>query len=583
MKQNYKKALGLLLLTIPATAMITHLETPIEAHAESSAITWIKNNWLNYPNTTGAWTVATINGKTALGSTKNVDWTGYLNTHALQTTDATFEFKMYQNETGDNDNMGWTFRHSYVNSDKDFKNHTFYTFISNANGAIPSGIYKKEVGSNISFTGNEYKKLQGFTHVRKPKTQYAVKIDVRDEADGTRIKAWIDGVLVADVLDKEPLKSGGYGSFSYSQAHAYFYDINVNGASFLNIPPTIVVNSSISNGQKMNPGDTITVSGYVNDEDKKGEISTYYSFDKEEPHLISTNPQTGDNINFSKDILIPENLGYGEHTLYVYAKDSENGESKKGEIKFFIKDSKKPIVSHTLSNADFTKGTVNINLTAIDKESGIKRIKLPDGNYTTDANTSFQISENGRYNFLVEDNEGNITDYVVEISNIEKGYDYMVKVIGTFESTTLDVSIPAVSSFLYNPNTKDFVAQDMNILNATNAPVYMKLKEIEISEQSKWKPTIVLPDKYSQEEWNNLTEEATKREIALGLSVQGDNGWLTKENSDSVWKGQFENEMKMGVVKNKDNVIVQPTIEAGTSLPMNETLISNYIFEFGLE
>lgn len=583
MKQNYKKALGLLLLTIPATAMITHLETPIEAHAESSAITWIKNNWLNYPNTTGAWTVATINGKTALGSTKNVDWTGYLNTHALQTTDATFEFKMYQNETGDNDNMGWTFRHSYVNSDKDFKNHTFYTFISNANGAIPSGVYKKEVGSNISFTGNEYKKLQGFTHVRKPKTQYAVKIDVRDEADGTRIKAWIDGVLVADVLDKEPLKSGGYGPFSYSQAHAYFYDINVNGASFLNIPPTIVVNSSISNGQKMNPGDTITVSGYVNDEDKKGEISTYYSFDKEEPHLISTNPQTGDNINFSKDILIPENLGYGEHTLYVYAKDSENGESKKGEIKFFIKDSKNPIVSHTLSNADFTKGTVNINLTAIDKESGIKRIKLPDGNYTTDANTSFQISENGRYKFLVEDNEGNITDYVVEISNIEKGYDYMVKVIGTFESTTLDVSIPAVSSFLYNPNTKDFVAQDMNILNATNAPVYMKLKEIDISEQSKWKPTIVLPDKYSQEEWNNLTEEATKREIALGLSVQGDNGWLTKENSDSVWKGQFENEMKMGVVKNKDNVIVQPTIEAGTSLPMNETLISNYIFEFGLE
>lgn len=587
MKHKYKKAMGLMLLTIPATAMVMNITTPLEANAETkseqNAIEWIKDNWLNYPDATGKWTVAKVNGNTALGTTQNVQWTGYLNTHAMQTTDATFEFKMFQNESGDNDNMGWTFRHTYTGSDKDFKNHSFYTFISNANGAIPSGIYKKEVGKGISFSGTELTKLQTFTHVRKSKTEYAVKIDIKDEVGGTRIKAWIDGKLVADVLDTKPLVAGGYGPFSYSQAHAYYYDINVNGASFLNIPPTIEIIDPIPDGEILSPGDVIPVEGYVNDKDNTGEISTYYKIDKGEPQLISTNTQTGENIRFSKDIVIPDDLAYGEHTLYIYSKDSENGESNKKEIKFFIRDTFKPTVTHTLSNPEFTEEEITIHLSAKDIETGIKRIKLPDGNYTTDANVNFQVNENGRYTFVVEDNEGNILDYVVEISNFTKGYEYMVEVIGTFETTTIDVSIPATMSFLYNPNTNDFTAQDMNVINGTNAPLYMKLEEISIADDSTWKPAIVLPDKYTVAEWNNLTQKETEKEIALGLSAPNSNRWLKDVETSLIWNGQFNEGVKIGVIKNKETVVAQPTLKAGTSLPTSEILKTNYVFEFGLE
>jgi len=382
---------------------------------------WIKNNWLNYPNDTGQWTTNSINGNPALGSTKNVDWTGYLNTFAMDTKDAVFEFKMYQNENADDDNMGWTFRHNYIDSPTAYKNHSFYAFVTNggwsdANGNIPSGLYKKSYGKNIGWNPNHgMTALKTFDFNRAPKTLYNVKIEVKDEIGGTRIKIWIDEKEVVNYLDIEPILSGGYGPFSFSQAHAYFYDMNINGSSVYNIPPSISVTSPAQNQQFLST-DKISLVGSANDVDNRGTLSTYYQFDDKTQQLIWTKEQNGSPQPFNLSLSIPSDIKYGNHTLTVWAKDSENAESQKQVINFFVKDINRPNVTHSIVNG--TNNTKTININATDSESGVKRIKLPDGIYVNGSTATYDITTNGNHTFLVEDNAGNIKTYIVSLSNI---------------------------------------------------------------------------------------------------------------------------------------------------------------------
>jgi hypothetical protein len=502
---KYSK-LALALLVVPTTFAMLEVPLTINAHAETTGTQWIQQNWLNYPSSIGKWNVASVNGKTALGTTQNVDWTGYLNTNALQTTDSVFNFKMYQNETGDDDNMGWTFRHTYTGNYSDIKNHSFYVFISNGvnkNGSmIPSGLYKKTVGKYASQADMQL--LAPVDHRRAQKTEYNVSIDVKDEKDGTRIKIYIGGVLKANYLDTNPLEAGGYGPFSLSQAYAYFYDININGASFLNAPPSTTVTSSVTNGERKFRGDIISVSGTSFDNDTLGSdnIKTYYKFDnKGEEVLLPTTIDSNGKYVFAEDIMIPKSLEEGEHTLYIYSKDSQNGESKKEEIKFYISDK----------------------------------------------------------------------------------YEYMVKVIGTFEATTIDVSVPAINTFLFNPNRNEMTAQDILVQNNSNAPVYMKVNDILVSDESSWKPNLIAPTTYTSEGWNNLTKTQTQSQVALGLTALAGDNWLKGIENPFLWSSHLNNINKLGTIKTKSTVEAQPVLKSGTSLSLEQMLTANYIFEFGLE
>ncbi|NLZ33664.1 MAG: hypothetical protein GX889_01915, partial [Clostridiales bacterium] len=375
-KKYAKKILLLYLTFFISILLIPNLKVKAETINPAE---WIKNNWLNYPNDTGQWTTNSINGNPALGSTKNVDWTGYLNTFAMDTKDAVFEFKMYQNENADDDNMGWTFRHNYIDSPTDYKNHSFYAFVTNggwsdANGNIPSGLYKKSYGKNIGWNPNHgMTALKTFDFNRAPKTLYNVKIEVKDEIGGTRIKIWIDEKEVVNYLDIEPILSGGYGPFSFSQAHAYFYDMNINGSSVYNIPPSISVTSPAQNQQFLST-DKISLVGSANDVDNRGTLSTYYQFDDKTQQLIWTKEQNGSPQPFNLSLSIPSDIKYGNHTLTIWAKDSENAESQKQVINFFVKDINRPNVTHSIVNG--TNNTKTININATDSESGVKRIKL---------------------------------------------------------------------------------------------------------------------------------------------------------------------------------------------------------------
>lgn len=73
-------------------------------------------------------------------------------------------------------------------------------------------------------------------------------------------------------------------------------------------------------------------------------------------------------------------------------------------------DNKLPSLSLSLS-----AGTI-IYATASDAETGVKRIKLPDGTYVNGASASYNTTMNGTYTFEVEDNAGNVSNQSIDLN-----------------------------------------------------------------------------------------------------------------------------------------------------------------------
>lgn len=171
----------------------------------------------------------------------------------------------------------------------------------------------------------------------------------------------------------------------------------------------------------------------------------------------------------------------------------------------------------------------------------------------------------------------------VHASEVTTESNQTTKVVGTFESTTLDVAIPAVSTFLFNPNTEEMIAQNMNMQSRTNAPVYMSMKGITVSPESTWTPSLVAPDTFTAEGWKNLTKAETKTNVALGLFANDSENYLTGILNNDLWSTGIGEGVKVGVLKAQQDVDVKPTLKAGTAINTQEVLTANYVFEFGLE
>ena len=77
-------------------------------------------------------------------------------------------------------------------------------------------------------------------------------------------------------------------------------------------------------------------------------------------------------------------------------------------------------------NLDYDKSTeittqnIVVSINASDSLSGFKRIKLPNGNYITNSNSTYTITGDGEYTFECEDVAGNITTKTIAIDNIDK-------------------------------------------------------------------------------------------------------------------------------------------------------------------
>ena len=143
-----------------------------------------------------------------------------------------------------------------------------------------------------------------------------------------------------------------------------------------------------------------------------------------------------------------------------------------------------PSIEIVLSESDWTREGIDMNISAKDDLSGVNKIVLPNGNEVYDNEAIFSVSENGEYKFLVYDNEGNVSEKIIPISNIDSNSPevdiegtivdkkYVIKIkVNDFESGVEYVILPdgtkvdfdgknEVETTLDNPGAYSIIAVD---------------------------------------------------------------------------------------------------------------------------
>ena len=198
------------------------------------------------------------------------------------------------------------------------------------------------------------------------------------------------------------------------------------GIGTLNTPPTITVTSGVE--PVYYPNEYITFSGKVNDADTGDIVSIKYALDGGEERTIGGQYiPNGVPTDYSETMQLPSNLTAGEHYIQVWAIDDQNNMSQAIRFNFTTEvDITPPSATHTLNPSTWTNGSVNINLSVSDTQTGLKNITLPDGRIETSSNINYGVNANGQYYFKLEDNAGNINNYSVTVSNIDKGNPQIV-------------------------------------------------------------------------------------------------------------------------------------------------------------
>lgn len=105
---------------------------------------------------------------------------------------------------------------------------------------------------------------------------------------------------------------------------------------------------------------------------------------------------------------------------YVFIAQDKAGNEKVAQFTVDNIDRIVPTLSLAQMITNETNQDVEIRATASDEESGIKRIKLPNGEWVSGGNASYFAKGNGTYTFVSEDNVGNQTTKSITISNIDK-------------------------------------------------------------------------------------------------------------------------------------------------------------------
>ncbi|MFP3728571.1 hypothetical protein U8V72_25645 [Priestia filamentosa] len=75
---------------------------------------------------------------------------------------------------------------------------------------------------------------------------------------------------------------------------------------------------------------------------------------------------------------------------------------------------------------EFTNQNVTLTATATDSQSGVRRIKLPDGTYKHWDTAIYTVTENGEYTFVFEDYAGNTISRTYYVTNIDKDSPYII-------------------------------------------------------------------------------------------------------------------------------------------------------------
>ncbi|MCT4605653.1 MAG: stalk domain-containing protein [Marinisporobacter sp.] len=129
----------------------------------------------------------------------------------------------------------------------------------------------------------------------------------------------------------------------------------------------------------------------------------------------------------------------GEYAFFV---EDFAGNQNKIALNISNIDKSIPTADFTLSTDDWTNETVTIHVYGVDNgQSGIKRIKLPNNTWVSGHETSYNVSENGTYNFVVENNVGNQNTVSTSVTNIDQSTPTAKFTLSTENWTNEEVTI----------------------------------------------------------------------------------------------------------------------------------------------
>ena len=109
----------------------------------------------------------------------------------------------------------------------------------------------------------------------------------------------------------------------------------------------------------------------------------------------------------------------GKYYLHVEGEDNEGNKFTRSMGEYQI-DRTAPTVDYTVNPTTWTNQDVTINFKASDAVSGVERVQLPNGNWVTDTDITYVVSQNGMQTFKVVDNAGNITTRSINVNYIDK-------------------------------------------------------------------------------------------------------------------------------------------------------------------
>lgn len=86
----------------------------------------------------------------------------------------------------------------------------------------------------------------------------------------------------------------------------------------------------------------------------------------------------------------------------------------------YYMDRVQPTGSVSASTTSWTNGSVVLTATASDEDSGMSTIKRPDGSVVSGSSTTYTVTSNGTYNFVIADKAGNERTISRSVTNIDK-------------------------------------------------------------------------------------------------------------------------------------------------------------------
>lgn len=107
----------------------------------------------------------------------------------------------------------------------------------------------------------------------------------------------------------------------------------------------------------------------------------------------------------------------GNFYVHIAAVDFQGNVSEATHIKY--EDIINPELTIVSSTTEWTKDPVILSVSALDHETGIQRIQLPNGEWHYGDTKDYAVHQNGVYSFIAEDYAGNQTQREIEVANMD--------------------------------------------------------------------------------------------------------------------------------------------------------------------